>query len=90
MRRLMLYYTYILVGDLRSNWSYVGMTSDLNRRISQHQNGNVRATKGYRPLRMLHAEEYSSRIEARYREMYLKSGVGRTEKDSLVHYSRIV
>ncbi len=57
--------------------SYVGITDDLGRRLNQHNNGYNTFTKRYMPWEIIHKEECASRIEARGRERYLKSAVGR-------------
>ena len=56
---------------------YVGMTSDLRKRLIAHNTGRTKSTKGYRPWRLLHLEEYPDREIARKREKYLKSGYGK-------------
>jgi len=57
---------------------YVGYTSNLEQRMNSH---NVLATKGwtikYRPWRLIHYEEYSSKKDAMLREKELKSHKGR-------------
>ena len=56
---------------------YVGFTNDVERRIREHNQGLTKSTKGYRPWELIYKEELASRIEARAREKYLKSGVGK-------------
>ena len=56
---------------------YVGMTENIENRLSQHNNGMTFSTKGYRPWNLFFFEEFSTRVEARSREKYLKSGVGK-------------
>jgi len=56
---------------------YVGLTDNLPRRIQQHNDGRERTTKPYRPFRLLHSEQFTTRTEARSREKYLKSGAGK-------------
>lgn len=54
------------------------MTSDIDRRLSQHNNGEVFSTKGFRPWIMIFKEDCGeSRVFARKREKYWKSGVGK-------------
>ena len=69
-------YVYVLSSVAR-NYIYVGMSSDIERRISDHNNGYNKTTKPYRPFRVILVEEYETRDLARKREKYLKSGVGR-------------
>jgi putative endonuclease len=56
---------------------YVGMSEDAFARLNQHNSGKTKSTKGYRPWRIIYSEEFSNRIEARKREKYLKSGIGK-------------
>jgi len=71
-----MYYTYVIYSLLRK-YIYVGITNDIGRRFSEHQKGSNKTTKPYRPFGILLVEKYSGRIEAREREKYLKSGVGK-------------
>jgi putative endonuclease len=56
---------------------YVGLTDNLNRRFEQHNTGWNPTTKPYLPFRLIYVEELTTRSEARIREKYLKSGVGK-------------
>ncbi|MDO8530423.1 MAG: GIY-YIG nuclease family protein [bacterium] len=71
-----MYYVYAISSTARK-YIYVGITNNLNRRFSQHQNGKERTTAPYRPFRIILREERATRIEARQREKYLKSGIGK-------------
>ncbi|WP_369431592.1 GIY-YIG nuclease family protein, partial [Rhodohalobacter sulfatireducens] len=46
-------YVYAIESKER-NYIYVGMTNDLRRRISEHQNGYERTTKPYRPFKLIY------------------------------------
>ena len=67
---------YALSSQLR-NYIYVGMTSDLNRRIGEHNSGKEKTTKPYRPFTLIYQEQCENRQEGRKREKYWKSGVGK-------------
>lgn len=56
---------------------YKGMSTNIDLRVKAHNAGKVRATKGYRPWKLVHQESFESEEEARIRELYLKSGAGR-------------
>lgn len=56
---------------------YVGMTTDLDRRLREHNGGKSRTTRPYRPFKLIHTEVFSPRLEARAREKQLKSGYGK-------------
>ncbi len=56
---------------------YVGFTMDIDNRIKQHNAGRTKSTKGYKPWKLLYFEFVNSRIDARNREKYFKSGIGK-------------
>jgi putative endonuclease len=59
--------------------SYVGHTSNLEKRLIEHNNGKSQSTRGKRPWRLVYKEEYRTRSEAALRERYFKSVKGRLE-----------
>ena len=66
------YFVYILASQ-RNGTLYVGVTSDLNRRIEAHKKKLVPGfTRKYGVDRLVHVEEYSSILDARARERTLK------------------
>lgn len=71
-----MYNVYVLQSISR-NYLYVGITDNLERRVAQHQNGKERTTSPYKPFLLILHEEHSTRIAARQREKYLKSGSGK-------------
>src|SRR2546428_12225996 len=56
---------------------YVGMSSDVKKRVEYHNRGYNRSTRSRTPFELVYIEECSSRLEARKREKYLKSGMVR-------------
>ena len=66
-------YVYILGSDAgRGFRTYVGWTTDLDRRLSQHNTGaGAKSTRG-RNWALLYAERYDARSAAMSREWYLK------------------
>ena len=76
LERRNMYIVYILYSD-SFNRTYTGMTSDLDKRLVQHNTGKNRSTKAFMPWRVIYKENFDTRIEARKKEKYLKSGVGR-------------
>ncbi|KKR62086.1 endonuclease [Candidatus Nomurabacteria bacterium RIFCSPHIGHO2_01_FULL_39_220] len=81
----MKYFVYS-IKSLTKNYIYVGLTNNVKRRFSQHNNGQEKTTRFYASfrIRMLLVESFSTRIEARKREKYLKSGIGKEFLKSLV------
>ncbi len=71
-----MYFTYAIKSK-NKNYIYVGISNNPERRIEQHNLGYNRTTKAYRPFNILLIEKYKDRIDARQREIYLKSGCGK-------------
>jgi putative endonuclease len=71
------------IKSIERNYIYVGMTDNIPRRINEHNNGENRSTIAYHPFELIYSEEHENRIEARKREKYLKSGVGKEFLKSL-------
>ena len=44
---------------------YVGFTSDLTRRLHQHNSGQTRSTRSRRPLKLIYSEQCGTRLVAR-------------------------
>jgi len=71
-----MYYVYAINSQAR-NYIYVGFTNNIARRFEEHNNGSNKTTRPYRPFKSILNEKYESRSEARWREKFLKSGVGK-------------
>lgn len=71
-----MYFVYVLRSE-KDGRLYKGFSSNLEKRIREHNSGKTKSTKGYLPWKLVYSEKVESRIEARKREKYLKSGVGR-------------
>jgi len=56
---------------------YIGISKDPNDRLLQHNAGMTRSTKNRRPFVLIYKERCNSRIDARNKEKYYKSGCGR-------------
>ena len=70
-----MYYVYIL--KMCNNQLYTGFTSDLKRRLKDHESGKVKSTKLRRPLQLIHYEAYKLESDARRREKFLKTSEGK-------------
>ena len=68
-------YVYVLISKKDKEF-YTGLSNNVLKRFSQHNNGLVRSTKARRPFVLFHTEEFLTREEAAKREKFLKS-VGR-------------
>jgi putative endonuclease len=77
-----MFFVYAIKSTVR-NYIYVGMTNNVNRRLIEHNNGENRSTKAYKPFVLIYTAEFQTRIEAREKEKYLKSGIGKEYLKSL-------
>jgi putative endonuclease len=73
-----MFYVYILLSK-KDNKFYIGMTSDLKRRIREHNRRKVKSTKHRLPLKLMCYEAYLTKKEAERRELYLKSSDGKKD-----------
>jgi len=65
------------IKSLKREYIYVGLSNNLERRLAEHNGGKNKTTKPYRPFRLIYSEELNTRIQARVREKYFKSGSGK-------------
>jgi putative endonuclease len=56
------YFVYILNSELTGT-SYVGHTSSLEKRITEHNNGKSHSTRNKKPWKTVHKEEHQTRSE---------------------------
>lgn len=68
-----MFYVYVLADQ--DEEMYIGMTRDLKRRLSEHNHGRTRSTKG-RSWRCIYYEACLELEDARRREIYLKKTQG--------------
>lgn len=78
-----MWYVYVLK-SLKNNRRYTGSTNNLTRRIWEHNSGFSKYTSLTRPFKVIYQEIYETRIEARRREQFLKTGKGRELLKSLI------
>jgi putative endonuclease len=72
-----MFYTYVLKSKKDGNL-YIGFSSNLTQRISEHVKGLVDATKHRRPLELVYYEACIDEKKAVERERALKTGFGRS------------
>lgn len=70
-----MWYVYVL-RNKQGRW-YIGSTKDLRKRILRHNSGMNKSTKYGVPWKLVYYEACLSKEDARAREKYLKSGMGR-------------
>ncbi|MEY2596205.1 MAG: hypothetical protein RL634_2103 [Bacteroidota bacterium] len=77
-------YKVYAIKSINRNYIYVGITNNLERRLKEHNNKENRSTKPYAPFTLIYTEIFSTRIQAREREIYFKSGIGKEFLRSLI------
>lgn len=70
------WYTYIIQSKKDKKW-YTGYTNDLRKRILKHNLGKVYSTENRRPFKLIYCEMCLNKKDAKAREKYLKSGMGK-------------
>jgi putative endonuclease len=65
-------YCVYIIKSLKNNSLYIGCTSDLKNRISQHNKGESTYTKKCTPWKLIYFEGYCSKADAYSREQSLK------------------
>jgi len=71
-----MFYVYVLQSK-KDEELYIGYTTDLKRRIVEHNEGLNLSTKRYRPWKIIYYEACLNNNDARRREDYLKTTQGR-------------
>ena len=77
-------YTVYVLYSLILKKRYIGSTSDLTKRIKEHNSGKSKFTKGGIPWELVYKEDLKTNSEAKKRELYFKTGVGRKSLDELL------
>ena len=70
-------FTVYAIKSTTHNFIYVGMTENLEERLSRHNNGYVQSTKNFRPFTLINQEQAVDGTQARIREKYFKSTSGK-------------
>lgn len=71
-----MFYNYALLSKKDGRF-YVGFTKNLQRRLDDHQRGEVPSTVGRGPLELIYYEVCLSQNDAISREKYFKTGYGK-------------
>ena len=76
------YHVYVL--ECADGSLYTGYTTDLERRVAEHDAGEgAKYTRGRTPVELVHAESFDSKSAAMSREHEIK-GLSRAGKERLV------
>ncbi len=70
-----MFYVYILQSEVKQRL-YIGKTTDLKCRVSEHNAGQNVSTKAYKPWTLIFYEAYIEKSDASRRERYLKTTQG--------------
>lgn len=83
-----MYYLYIL--ECADNSLYTGITTDLNRRLEEHNSSNLGAkyTSLRRPVKLVYQEQFENRSLASKEEYRIKN-LKRDEKLDLIKTKRV-
>ncbi len=79
-----MYYVYIL--ECADNTLYTGITTDLERRITEHNSSTkgARYTRTRRPVKLVYSEVYEDRSSASKREYHIKKSMTKAQKLALI------
>ena len=72
-----MYYVYVLQSLKNPDWLYKGSTSDLKKRVNEHNHGKNFSTAPYAPFKLIYYEAYLLKADAEAREKYLKTSIGK-------------
>ena len=75
----MQWFVYVL-RSIPTGRHYIGMSSDVERRLQEHNTKTGRWTSSFKPWELIALEEFGSRSEAGNRERFLKSRAGLAER----------
>ena len=70
-------YTVYVIQSRLDGRLYKGMTTDVSKRLKEHNSGRTFSTSPYCPWKLVYSKEFPNRSDARIWEKYLKSGSGR-------------
>jgi len=69
-------YTAYIIKSEQTGKHYIGSTSDVEKRLCQHNNGANRSTKGKEPWKLVYKEVFKDKKLAWARERQIKSYKG--------------
>ena len=84
-----MYNIYVLKSS-KDNKFYIGCTSNLNKRLLDHNKGRVKSTKSRKPLELIFKEKYSDKYQAFNKERYYKTAKGKKELKIKIKHCGIV
>ena len=79
----MKWYLYLL-RSIPTGKHYIGISADVEKRLSEHNTKSGRWTSAFRPWEVRGTEEYPDRSAAARRERFLKSRAGIEAREELI------
>ena len=76
-------YTIYVLKSFKNGRLYIGMTTNLPRRLIEHNRGDNKSSKSNRPYKVIYTESVSNRDDARSLEKKFKSGCWREKFKSM-------
>lgn len=80
-----MYFTYIIQSTKTGKY-YIGSTSNLERRLHEHNHNNTQSLKNKGPFVLIYKETFETVAEARKRESMIKSYKGGNAFKRLIHH----
>jgi predicted GIY-YIG superfamily endonuclease len=70
-----MFFVYI-IQSLSDDSFYIGVTGDIEKRLSEHNDGSAKYSSAHRPYRLISYTAFTDKQKALAFEKYLKSGSG--------------
>lgn len=77
------YFVYFLKNKVK-NCFYIGCATSLEKRLKEHNNGDTKSTKPFKPWEIVYFEKFTNKSEAYKREWHLKHPKGYLEKLNVI------
>ena len=65
-------YCVYIIKSRKRNWYYIGFTENSDKRLKEHNLGQVRSTNFYKPFDLVFVQLVDNRLKARDLEKFLK------------------
>ncbi len=72
-----MHFVYSIQSEISSEYFYVGITTDVERRLNDHNSGKSIHTNKFKPWKLIAYIAFRDKSKARKFEAYLKTGSGR-------------
>jgi putative endonuclease len=64
-----MYFVYA-IDSLSRNYTYIGLSDNVDRRLEEHNKGSNKTAKPYRPFKLFYTEQFETRTEARQKKVF--------------------